>query len=171
MIAGLFLATEVIMGIASAHAGRIWLKPIQVINGDNLAAGSERPEYPLGKKVEKGDNAPSARVLIINDVDLENVEDVLRVVVFANIPIRKYRLFFLDSPLRLVIDLPGKWKNPGKSYVMLKNDMIQRIRVGEQADRLRFVLDLKGREQPSPIVEELPRGLSLVLKKRSGFFR
>ncbi len=169
LISGFLFFIAEVMGVASAHAGRIWLKPVKVVNGDDPAAGPGLSDRPVKKKVVKRDD-PSAHILIINDVDLEKVEDVLRVVIAASVPIRKYHLFFLDRPLRLVIDLSGKWKNSGKSSVAVKNDVIRMIRVGEQTDRLRFVIDLKTREQPSPIIEELPRGLSLILKKKSGIF-
>ncbi len=171
LISGFLFFVAEVMGVASAHAGRIWLKGFHVVNGDDdPASGPGLSDRPVEKKVVKGDD-PSAHILIINDVDLEKVEDVLRVVIAASVPIKKYHLFFLDRPLRLVIDLSGKWKNSGRSSVAVKNDVIRMIRVGEQTDRLRFVIDLKTREQPSPIIEELPRGLSLILKKKSGFFR
>ncbi|OQY59435.1 MAG: hypothetical protein B6245_06680 [Desulfobacteraceae bacterium 4572_88] len=107
----------------------------------------------------------SGRVEILNDIRVEDLTETLRVVVAADGPVRDYQLSFPDDGFKLVLDLPGKWKNDGKSSFEVNHDTIRRIRVGESDGRLRVVLDLSGKGILSPIIEELPKGLSLTMRK------
>ena len=116
------------------------------------------------------ENSDTARqrtgyVEILKDVDFQFLEEAFRVIIAADGPIAGYQLFFLNNPLRMVIDLPGDWKNSGKSVLTVNDDMIRRIRVGEHPGDLRVVMDLFGKEPLSPTVEELPKGLSFTMRK------
>ncbi len=112
-----------------------------------------------------------ARVEIVKDIDMENLKEVLRVIILADHPVQKYESAFLNTPLRFVIDLTGNWKNSGDSVLNVEDDMIRRIRVGEHPDKLRVVMDLKDKGPFSPIIEEYPRGFSVIMKKQPAYLR
>lgn len=106
------------------------------------------------------------RVEILKDIDTITLTEIFRVVIAAKAPIGKYHLFFLNKPLRLVIDLNGTWKNAGYPVMKVKDAKVIRIRIGEHADKLRVVMDLKGKELPSPVIEEFPKGIGVSLPQR-----
>lgn len=54
-----------------------------------------------------------------------------------------YTSMTLTDPDRVVIDLPGDWKFPTHPGVP-KNDLVSAVRVGQQGDKTRVVIDLKG---------------------------
>lgn len=51
------------------------------------------------------------------------------------------KYFILTSPERLVVDLPGAWKNI-KAPAVPRNNIVKNIRLGRQGDADRLVLDL-----------------------------
>jgi len=97
-------------------------------------------------------------------IETQRYKSKYRIVLLADRPIKKYEAFFLDSPARLIIDLPGEWKNVGYSKLMINDAKVKRIRVGEHRDKLRIVLDLKSQKPISPHITESPRGLILTIK-------
>jgi hypothetical protein len=54
------------------------------------------------------------------------------------------RQFVLDGPDRLVVDLPGSWRNL-KAPAVPANNLIKDVRLGRYGDADRLVLDLKTR--------------------------
>ncbi len=104
-------------------------------------------------------------VEILRDIDFQVLEEAFRVIVVLDGPVPDYRLFFLNSPLRMVVDLPGNWKNSGESVLMLEHDMIRRVRVGEHPGYLRIVMDLVGKNPLSPDIEVFPNGLSFTMRR------
>ncbi|MDM8524597.1 AMIN domain-containing protein [Desulfococcaceae bacterium HSG8] len=81
-------------------------------------------------------------------------------------PIRDYKSFTLAQiPPKVVIDLVGKWKYTGKTALRMDSDIVWRVRVGEHADKLRVVMDLKGKKTLIPVIEESSEGLVVKLKK------
>lgn len=92
------------------------------------------------------------------------IKKELRVVLLADHAIEKYETFLLDTPSRLVVDLPGKWKNTGYSELKLNVVKLQSIRIGEHPDKLRIVFDLANKKPIPPIVKKSSRGLILILK-------
>ncbi len=61
----------------------------------------------------------------------------------------KHSLFALDNPDRIVIDIPNSSATKDFSKVDLSGSPIKRIRTGLQSDKLRVVLDLSQRVEPS----------------------
>lgn len=62
-----------------------------------------------------------------------------------------YSSMTLDNPPRIVIDLNGDWKFPPNPGIP-KNDLVSAVRVGQNGDKTRIVIDLK----------EKPRKVNLV---------
>ncbi len=75
--------------------------------------------------------------------------------------------FNVSSPRKLVIDVRGQWKNYAKSIYRLKNCSVEKIVLGEQADRLRLVLYINKSGVATRIAPEIKKtadGLELKIK-------
>ncbi|OEU69230.1 MAG: hypothetical protein BA863_17765 [Desulfovibrio sp. S3730MH75] len=75
--------------------------------------------------------------------------------------------FNVSSPRKLVIDVRGQWKNYAKSIYRLKNCSVEKIVLGEQADRLRLVLYINKSGVASRITPEIKKtadGVELKIK-------
>jgi hypothetical protein len=57
---------------------------------------------------------------------------------------RGYDTFTLqdERPPKLVLDLKGRWRNPGETVREVESDAVRQVRVGEHPDYLRVVMDL-----------------------------
>ena len=74
--------------------------------------------------------------------------------------------FNLDKPRRLVVDLHGKWKNKAKSLYRLKDCPVQKIVLGEHADKVRLVIYLNEKDAPAkvrPVINKQDTSVSLSL--------
>ena len=144
-----------------------------------LESKADEKPNKASQKTELTPTAPSAEPGSKNDgivltdqkayqsllgIETQRYKRKYRIVLLADSPINKYEAFFLDTPARLIIDLPGEWKNVGYSKLMMNDAKVKRIRVGEHRDKLRIVLDLKSQKPISPIITESPRGLILTIK-------
>jgi type IV pilus assembly protein PilQ len=76
-----------------------------------------------------------------------------------------YRYSFLNDPPRLVVDITEPAREVRFNRLALKGSAFEQIRVGRHPDKLRLVLDLRGRGQPEPRVEASERDL-VVLASR-----
>jgi len=140
------------------------------------AKKSERELSEIITKVESptmgSEERPAGNVSLAKEKDYrallglesQTSEGEFRAVFLAEQPIKRYESFFIDSPPRLVIDLPGKWKNIGYSELKLKGDVVKSIRVGEHTDKLRLVMNLRDQGKMAPVIKESSRGLELVIR-------
>jgi hypothetical protein len=83
--------------------------------------------------------------------------------IWANKAIRKYRYFTLSNPPRLVIDLPGNWKEPEFHSKAIENDLILKIRLWRHAKKLRIVNDLLSDQAINPVVTPNSEGVEFLL--------
>jgi len=84
----------------------------------------------------------------------------------ADNPIIKYKYFFLSNPPRLVVDLPGVWKDPDFFEKKVDSSLISRIRLWNHGDKLRIVNDLKSDKTLFPVFTKSSDGVEVVLKTR-----
>ncbi|RLC22190.1 MAG: hypothetical protein DRI57_00490 [Deltaproteobacteria bacterium] len=137
---------------------------------NDLAAELTVPQ-PVTKKpaISKADaKKPSVKhkkSRILKGFKPQTSEGKFKLSILSDGPIREYKSFTLAPPPKIVLDMLGKWKYSGRSAVTVKSDMVKRIRVGEHSDKIRLVIDLKGKRTPVPIVEESPDGLILTITK------
>ena len=61
----------------------------------------------------------------------------------ADGPIDTYRTFWLSNPDRFVIDIPHRGAKTAKSLVAADHPFVERVRVGNHDDKVRFVLETK----------------------------
>jgi hypothetical protein len=83
--------------------------------------------------------------------------------VWANKTVAKYKYFILGNPPRLVIDLPGKWKEPDFRIKAMENDLISRIRLWRHDSKLRIVSDLTSNRSLKPVVSPNSEGVEFLL--------
>jgi len=123
-------------------------KPSEAIR-DHAGKVSETPDgHNRLKGIRTGDSKDGFQIQIIADDRIE-----------------KYTHFFMNTPPRLVLDLPGKWERPRDARIRLNNIWVKRIRVGRHSDKLRLVLDLvAGASMPPAVIRESPDGLLITIK-------
>lgn len=62
-----------------------------------------------------------------------------------------YSSMTLDNPDRIVVDIAGHWKFPPNPGVP-KNELVSSVRVGQNGDKTRLVIDLKGKPRKVVLV-------------------
>ncbi|MFH2066427.1 MAG: AMIN domain-containing protein [Pseudomonadota bacterium] len=101
--------------------------------------------------------------LVLQDIRLsENLKGKV-LEVWANKTVAKYKYFILGNPPRLVIDLPGQWKEPDFRIKETENDLISRIRLWRHDSKLRIVSDLTSNRSIKPVVSPNSEGVEFLL--------
>ncbi len=140
--------------------------------------GQRKADIPKLAKVKK-DESPrktpvvAKKVPVQKDKSKRTLKEILPRIspgefsmeLLAGDPIEGYTSFTIPSPPKVVVDILGKWDYPGKPTIWVRSDMVKRVRIGEHSDKLRLVLDLKGRKVFSPVIEQTAEGLKLTLRK------
>lgn len=91
-------------------------------------------------------------------------KDRCEIEIMSDSPIQRFNHFFLYSPTRLVINLFGKWKQPGESEIKPESALLKRIRLGLHPDKLRIVFDLEKDKFMKPIITESSRGIIVTIR-------
>jgi len=73
------------------------------------------------------------------------------------------KTFYLKAPPRLVLDLLGQWKKVGFPVQLVKNDMVDNIRVGRYPDKIRLALNLKDAAPKRTKIRKFPGGIILTV--------
>jgi len=102
----------------------------------------------------------------LTDLSVSDLPEGCRLTLSLNREIPGYGAFTIpdETPPKLVLDLKGKWRNPGKTVRRVQSDWVRRVRVGEHPDYLRVVMDLNFDGEPT--VEATAEGRTLVLEVR-----
>ncbi len=102
----------------------------------------------------------------LSDIDFRKTGDSLQVKIMANGPVGEYKSFPLSSPPRLVIDLPGEWEKPPFLEKKVATGYISRVRLGQHADKLRIVADLRTSQALTPVFTPTRDGLTINLSPK-----
>lgn len=114
-----------------------------------------------------GTNAPAqGDTHVLKDIVFQETGDGFSVAIQTDGDIPEYIPSCLLYPSRFVVDLPGNWKNSGKSLYEVSNSVVEKIIVGEHADYLRIVMHLFGAKRLSPIIEESQTGMVVKVGKQ-----
>jgi len=103
---------------------------------------------------------------IIRDVYLSQSGSEQKLIFQSDSPIINYKYFILSNPPRLVVDLPGAWKDPDFLEKKVDSSLISRIRLWNHGDKLRIVNDLKSDKTIFPVFTKSSEGVEAVLKTR-----
>jgi hypothetical protein len=114
-------------------------------------------------KVQVQKNTPYLSLMSINT---KKMGDLLTIIISCDSQIPETESFFLDSPPRFVVDIKGKWKNSGPSYLSVKDNLVSKIRIGTHKDRLRIVMDIKNKENLAPELKRSKDKLIITLIKK-----
>ena len=103
---------------------------------------------------------------VLRDVSVACDKSKASVQVGLSVAAGKVSWFNLNKPRRLVVDLHGKWKNKAKSLYHIKDCPVQKIVLGEHADKVRLVVYLDGKDVPvrlKPVISKQDKGVSVSL--------
>jgi type IV pilus assembly protein PilQ len=93
------------------------------------------------KAVEKTEEKGKVKATEINNLLLNPQEEGLQVVIQANGEIEKYSTFTLSAPNRLIIDIHEVTYVSQERSIKVESPFLRKIRIGEDAHKVRFVLD------------------------------
>ena len=81
----------------------------------------------------------------------------------------KPRVYQLESPPRLVVDLPGHWQVRAEQLVpqSARSDMVAKVRLGDHAEELRVVLDLRNADKVATRIKQAAGRLEVKLNQGS----
>lgn len=101
----------------------------------------------------------------LKGITLEDAPGEFTVIIWSDPPIDDVHYAFPRKPPRLAIDLPGKWKRPGKRLYRLENDTVKKITADRSRDNLRVILHLKTPQIFEPFIYDSLKGLIVTIKK------
>ena len=106
--------------------------------------------------------------LTIKDLKITDEGEKLRLEVYSNKPLRDYKAFTLNSPPRIVLDIPqAKYKGPTpKKMASLELPPIKRVRIGIYPQKVRLVVDLSSQGIPSYSIVKNKTQLSIEIDKK-----
>jgi len=99
------------------------------------------------------------------DVTYQGIDDNFIIKLKPNTSYEKYRYFKLPTPPRIVIDLVCKAQYFKPYKIELDNDLIKRLRLAYHTDRIRCVLDIKGKSFPDFNIEIEDKIINIIFKK------
>jgi len=101
--------------------------------------------------------AEGAKRLI--DLEVEEGPQYATVVLYTDGEVQGYKPFFLQSPPRLVIDLPGVKRSLQAQRLQINSPFLRAVRFGDYPEKLRVVLDLPEGLNPCYQVQRAAGGL------------
>lgn len=107
--------------------------------------------------------APPKGLAILRGIQSSAQADEFHLTVLMDNVIPESKTFYLKSPPRLVIDLFGQWKKVGFPVQLVKNDIVDNIRVGRYPDKIRLALNLKDAAPKRTKIRKFPGGIILAV--------
>jgi hypothetical protein len=104
----------------------------------------------------------------LTGVEVEETTDGILVQLLSDGAIASVMTFTLEDPSRLVIDLPDLANEASNENIELGSDRVERIRVGQHADKIRVVIDGGSTEEPFDGRRVVPTSAGLVIALGSG---
>ena len=123
------------------------------------------PELRVAELVPLVPADPSApRRRHVGQVLLEESPDLIAITLVADGPVTRHELHWLRHPSRAVVELPGRHSGLERQAFELGNSLLQRLRVGQHGEVVRFVLDTAS--DLSPVVASSYRDNTVRLEFR-----
>lgn len=132
-------------------------------------ASKVSPAKPQKAKKEEAKPQPkksAAAKGVLRDVSVACDKGKVSVKIGLSATAGRVSWFNLNKPRRLVVDLHGKWKNKAKSLYRIKDCSVQKIVLGEHADKVRLVVYLNEKDVPAkvkPVINKQDKSVSLNL--------
>ncbi|MFW5836604.1 MAG: hypothetical protein ACOCVM_01245 [Desulfovibrionaceae bacterium] len=106
----------------------------------------------------------------VTAVRFENGDARFTAWVEASKPVPRYTYFWLASPRKLVVDVRGTWRAKVKLVHRFQAGMMEKVVLGEHADRLRMVMYFRDPAAPEgrrPSFEITEQGLTFIVRAAS----
>lgn len=147
------------------------LQPLP-LNAQAMLASPERATpAPLVAAAETEPATPEAVPATLRLLDLRVLAEPrqFRLIVEYQGAQLKPQLYQLDSPPRMVLDLPGAWQLSARQLAPQRSggDLVEQVRLGDRAGALRVVLDLRDSTELATRLREEPGRLELRLNRAS----
>jgi len=126
--------------------------------------------FPSGA-IETKEGPPADSVKKASELSMFEVKEedgALRLLISANGKIESYRSFFLDKPLRLVIDIPNVALRQPQKFISVIHPIIEVIRLGQHQDKVRLVIDFRSTSKPPYQISQTDNSLLILIKNTSG---
>ncbi len=82
-----------------------------------------------------------AKVRFVGDLQVEEAPRTVALTLRTNGPAALHEEFWLSNPTRLVVDIPAARNGMRGRHFDVANPLVARVRVGEHADKVRFVIE------------------------------
>ena len=116
-----------------------------------------------GKSVDNAIEKPLKKAENIVSLDVSKADEYNIVSVKGDGAIGNYNTFTLDDPKRFVLDLWGVNGLLNAKDLKVGSSFIKRVRIGENPQRLRIVLDIEGADFPPAIVNKAGEHLNIII--------
>lgn len=140
------------------------LPPVAVPVPSPLAEQAITPQgEPETQRVAKDE--PSR--LQLRDVRVLSEPRQFRLIVEHDGPEIEANFYYLASPPRMVLDMPGAWQLSARQLAPKRSsgDLVEQVRLGDRAGELRVVLDLRDSQEPATRLRQEPGRLELRLNR------
>jgi len=119
----------------------------------------------IDKAGAKGDQAAQEKAAVkaetkateIKNLLINQQKEGLQVVIQANGEIEKYSTFTLSNPNRLIIDVNDVAYIPAEKSIKVESPFLRRIRVGKDAQKVRFVVDFSDIVPPFQVTKSMEK--------------
>jgi type IV pilus assembly protein PilQ len=120
------------------------------------------------KKAEKPKKVEGKVAKEIKDIKVREEDGNTIINIYTDGIIKDYRAFSLLNPPRIVIDIPNVVSMYPSKTVKIETSHLKSIRIGRYFDKVRLVLDSKGRELPNYKIFKEKEGLIISLNIGKG---
>jgi hypothetical protein len=134
--------------------------------GQTLSGEPSKPVPEPEKEPEKERPKPVAApkgARVLKAITPKASAGTFQAALLADGAIGSFKVYYLEGPPRVVLDLPGSWSAESKTLPPARGDLVGKIRIGTHPDLLRVVFDLKTPGPPKTQVKKTKRGLTLSL--------
>ncbi|MDM8517726.1 AMIN domain-containing protein [Desulfobacterales bacterium HSG16] len=162
------------MRIVMDLSGKRTLSPVIMEKSNGLSLVSSKSKRTM-HSLAKSDLPKSASTSISGDrkilksVRYRASEGEIAFTLATDEPVGTFKSEIIkdETPVKLVLDIDGKWDYPGNTVFHVTSDLVQKVRIGEHADFMRIVFDLIDADSPTHLIEDSSDGLVISLRRES----
>lgn len=132
---------------------------VVVSNGGSLNVPEGLSRAPAEAPPVKTAATNAERVL--RRIDIDDAKDALSVDLVADGPVENFKVFALEGPDRLVVDLAGDWRGPERTEIPVGRKGVARVRMGRHPEHYRVVIDFSDAVAARPRVVPSATGVGI----------
>ena len=115
-----------------------------------IAQAAVKEAEPKAAQIEKEE--PIQQPLTVPTIkNIQVSEDATKVTIVADSMIDSYKAFQMENPYRMVLDVPGVREKLDKKIIATESPILEKIKVGQHKDKVRFVFLFKDKLPPYKI--------------------